>query len=154
MLAKIHGFWDSGPNKDKTPTYQSPLRIKAAFNDVKREAESLGSVDLSDAHLPLDKLSDFSLVFDGSHLTADSDDPPGGLPLSHLEEQSFVAVRLLASSYQIGDNSGYKLAFKRIYTLGDRTMWEIEIEKKGCGPIAVANSHKRSKKFYSEDDDC
>ena len=73
--------------------------------------------------------------------------------LSHLEEESFVAVELSASAYQIRDIAGYKLAFKKIYTLGGKNMWETEVEEKGCGPIAAPGYQKRSRKFYSEHDE-
>ncbi|MCJ1425995.1 hypothetical protein MMC29_003897, partial [Sticta canariensis] len=116
VLAKIHGFLVSGPQTEKTYTCQSPLRIKAGFSDVKREAEELGSANLPRVDLPLDEISDFPLIFDGSGLTKDSDEPQGGLPSSHLEEESFIAVELSASAYQVRDTAGYKLCFKKIYT--------------------------------------
>ncbi|MCJ1428690.1 hypothetical protein MMC29_006601 [Sticta canariensis] len=153
VLAKIHGFWASGPQKEKAYTYQSPLWLKATFNDVKRIADEMGSADLPDVDLPLDEISDFPLIFDGSELTIESDEPQSGLPLLHLEEQSFVAVELFASAYRIRDNAGYKLGFKKIYTLGEKSMWKAEVEEKEYGPIAVSSYQKRSKKFYSEDNE-
>ena len=71
--------------------------------------------------LPLDEISDFSLIFDGLHLIKDFDQPPRGLSLSHLEDESFVGVKLSALAYTIKDNVGYRLTFNRIYTLGDKT---------------------------------
>lgn len=70
--------------------------------------------------LPLDEIQirNFPLIFDGSQLTKGLDDPPGGLTLSHLEENGSVAVELTA---------GYKMAFRRIYTLGEKPMWEAQV---------------------------
>lgn len=153
VLAKIHEFMMSGPHKEKTHTYQSPLKIKADFSDVKNETDDMGPADLPGVDLPLAKTSDFPLIFDGSGLTKNSDHPPGGLPLSHLEEQSFVAVELSMLAYQVRENAGYKLCFTKLFTLGNEAMWKAEVEEKGCGPIAAPSSRKRSKKFYSEEDD-
>lgn len=75
------------------------------------------------------------------------------MSLSHLEDEPFVGVELSASAYDIKDNAGYRLTFNKIYTLGNKAMWEAEVEEKGCGPIAAPSSAKRSRKFYSEEDD-
>ena len=120
---------------------------------MKLEADQLGPLDLPGVELPLDEISDFPLIFDGLHLTKDSDQPPGGLSLSHLEDESFVGVELSALAYSIKDNIGYRLTFNRIYTLGDKTAWEEEVELKSCGPIAAPHMTKRSRKFYAKEDD-
>lgn len=103
--------------------------------------------------LPLDKISDFLLIFDGSHLTKNFDQLPEGLSLFHLEDESLVGVELSASAYSIKDNVGYRLTFNRIYTLGNKTAWEKKVELKGCGPIAAPHVTKRSRKFYAKEDD-
>ena len=153
IMRGVHAFFETGPQKAKTYSYQSPLQLKAAFAAVKQEANQLGQVGLPGVELPLDEISDYLLIFDGSNLTKDSDESPGGLSLSHLEDKSFVAVELWASAYNIKDNAGYRLTFSKIYTLNSKSAWEEEVEYKGCGPIAIANVNKRSKKFYTEEDD-
>lgn len=96
--------------------------------------------------LPLDEISDFPLIFGGSGLTMNSNEPKGGLPLSNLEEEPFVAVKLSVAAYQVRDNAGYRLSFTKIYTPGNETMWKAEVEEKGCGPIAAPSAQKR---FFS-----
>ena len=122
VLATIYAFWKNRSHKDKTYTYQSLLQIKAAFSNVKREADELCSLNLPEVDLFLDKIIDFLLIFDRSHLTKDSNNPLKKLLLLHLEEQSFVAVELLALAYEIQDNVGYKLTFKRLYTLASKAI--------------------------------
>ena len=153
VLAKIREFFTMGPYKDCAPAYQSLLRLKASFADVKRECNKLGASDLPGFDLPLDEISDFPLIFNGSQLTKHSDDPLGRLTLPHLDDNGFVAIELSAMAYQIRDAARYKLGFKRIYTLGGKTLWQNQVKEKGWGPIADSGTQKQSKKFYSESED-
>lgn len=141
----------SGPHPEKAEACQSSLKLKACFSDVKQIADKMDPEDLPGVELPLDEISDFPLIHDGSQLTKDSDDPPAGLPLSHLKDHPFVAMELSMSVYKVGDNAGYRLSFTQIYILGNKAIWDKEMGKKGCGPLA-AKPQKRSKKFYSEED--
>lgn len=86
VLARIHAFLESGPHKDKTCMYNSFLRIKNAFNNVKRKTDKLSSLDLPGVDFCLDEISNFPLIFNRSCLTKDFDQPLGGLPLSHLKD--------------------------------------------------------------------
>lgn len=54
------------------------------------------------------------------------------------------------SVYEINDNAGYKFAFTKLYTLGNKVIYEKIIEKKDYSLIAASNCLKWSKKFYSE----
>ena len=130
VLAKIRKFFTIKPYKDRAPAYQSPLRLKALFADVKRECNELGASNLPEVDLPQDEISDFPLIFDGSQLTKHSDDPPEGLTLLHLDDNGFVAIELSAMAYQIRDAAGYKLGFRRIYTLRGKTLWQDQVKKK------------------------
>lgn len=46
LLAKIYAFFESGLHKDKTYKYNSFLRIKAAFSDVKHKMDKFDLLDL------------------------------------------------------------------------------------------------------------
>lgn len=56
------------------------------------------------------------------------------------------------SSYHNNTGRGYKLAFKKIYTLGDKVMWRKEVQEKRCGPVGLYNWRELSRGFYSEED--
>lgn len=97
--------------------------------------------------MPLPKRADYPLLFHGGRLTEDSDRPRGGENLERLDDVPFVAMLVEIGSYKVNKNFGYNLTFKNIYMLGDKAMWEEEVEAKGCGMVARPAPRQKSKKF-------